>query len=600
MKNFMKLFNQMSLKKLFFFIFFLFSFFLGMSQKPVKTISRPNVIIILTDDQGYGDMGIHQNPIIKTPVLDKFASSSIRFTNFYVSPVCSPTRSSILTGKYNIRTGVFDTFSGGAIMASNEITIAELFKDSGYKTGQFGKWHLGDNYPFRPQDQGFDNTVSNIGGGIGSPGDVFNYYKADSSYFNPILMKDGEIFQSSGYCTDVFTDEAIKFIERNHDSPFFIYLAYNAPHKPLQLPESYYNMYKDKPINPDFFRQNGFYVHDMSEKDKEDARKVYGMVTNIDDNIGRLFQTLEKQNLDENTVIIFMTDNGPAQNRFTGGYRGKKSMVNEGGIHVPFYIKLPKKMTSVTKIDQAFAHIDILPTLVELCNVKMPPQLKIDGVSMVPFLTKINDVKLDRPLFFEWQRGYPEKYKNIAVIQNGFKLIGNIGENDPISSFELYDLKKDPFESINLIEEQKDKAKLLKNEIDGWFEDIMKSPNILELPKTIIGNQKQNPIILTRNDARGIQEIRDQDNIPVSWDVIVEKEGDYEVTCYFYNDIVDSGKLIFRIGRKNISLENDKKNIRKIKFNKMYLDKGSFKIDSWYSINTRSFLTPFYIEIKKL
>jgi arylsulfatase len=571
---------------------------------PYQTINkldnRPNVILILTDDQGYGDLGYHQNPDIKTPVIDAFASESIRFNNFYVSPVCAPTRASIMTGRYNIRTGVFDTFSGGSIMATSETTIAELLRDSGYATGHIGKWHLGSNYPSRPQDQGFETSVWNTGGRIGSSGDPFNYYKKDSSYFNPILWKNGKKYQSNGYCTNVWTDEAIQFIQENHHKPFFMFLAYNAPHKPLQLPQDYYEKYKAKEINDNYYKNKGLYVQGMTEKDKEDARKVYGMVTNIDDNLNRLFTELKKNKLYDNTIIIFMTDNGPAQNRYTGGFRGKKSMVQEGGIHVPFFMKLPSGMTNVKEINERFAHIDILPTIAELCEIQINEDLEIDGVSMLPFIKSSISQKLERPLFFEWQRSYPEKYKNMAIIKNGYKLIGNAKEDAAISDFELYNLDKDPYESKNIIEMLPKVSNELKNEIDWWFDDIMLSPNIVDLPRIIIGNENEITTTLNRNEARGIQEIRDQKDIYVSWDVIIENSGDYRVSCYFVDEIKEEGKLYFRMGTDNISIENKNAGVQKLVFDKVSLKEGKFTIDSWYSISITSYLTPFYVEIERL
>lgn len=573
---------------------------IGYTQTKVNVKSRPNIVLILTDDQGYGDIGFHGNPDIKTPTIDAFAEESISFKNFYVSPVCAPTRASLMTGRYNIRTGVFDTFSGGSIMASSEITIAELLRDSGYTTGHFGKWHLGSNYPSRPQDQGFETSVWNTGGAIGKAGDPFNYYKKDSSYFNPVIWKNGEKYHSTGYCADVWTDEAIQFIQNNHNKPFFVYLAFNTPHKPLQLPQEYYDQYKGKEINEEYYRNKGIYVRGMTEQDKEDARKVYGMVTNIDDNLNRLFKELKNNRLYENTIIIFMTDNGPAQYRYTGGFKGKKSMVQEGGIHVPFYMKLPKGMMKIKEVNERFAHIDVLPTIANLCDIQINADLKLDGVSMLPFLNVSTSQKLERPLFFEWQRSYPEKYKNMAVIKNGFKLIGNTQEDAAISQFELYNLNEDPYELVNIIDKQPKVSNELKNEIDKWYFDIMHSPNIIDLPRIIIGNEHEKTTILNRNEARGIQEIRDQEDIHVSWDVLIENAGDYRVSCYFVNKLEHEGKLYFRIGNKNVSIENKKTGIQKLVFDRVLLDEGKFTIDSWYSISITSYLTPFYLEIERL
>ena len=218
-----------SIVKIWGFVFLLLGAFNSNGQSKI----RPNVIFILTDDQGFGDLGYYGNPNVQTPALDNFARESVRFNEFYVSPVCAPTRSALMTGRYPLRTGVHDTYMGGAIMAASEITIAELLKDAGYQTGMIGKWHLGDNYPSRPIDQGFDYAFNHLSGGIGQEGDWPNTHREDSSYFNPIVWENGKMVKTKGYCTDVFTDAAIGFINQHQKQPFFLYVSYNAPHGPL-------------------------------------------------------------------------------------------------------------------------------------------------------------------------------------------------------------------------------------------------------------------------------------------------------------------------------------------------------------------------------
>ena len=240
-----------------------------------QTPKKPNVIVILTDDQGHGDLGFHGNPKIRTPNIDKFARQSVRMKNFYVSPVCSPTRSSLMTGRYNYRTGVVDTFQGRSMMHPDEITIAKLLRDLGYRTGIFGKWHLGDNYPLRAIDHGFQEALVLKGGGIGQPSDP----PGGESYFNPILQHNGKAVRKDGYCSDVFTDEALDFITKNKDGPFFCYLAFNAPHTPLQVPQKYYDMYKGK-LQSDQFPKIGYPIEGNVNLD--DTAKLYGMITNID------------------------------------------------------------------------------------------------------------------------------------------------------------------------------------------------------------------------------------------------------------------------------------------------------------------------------
>ena len=282
---------------------------------------QPNVVLIITDDQGYGDLGFNGNPHVKTPVIDQLASESIRLNQFYVSPVCAPTRSSLMTGRYSLRTGVRDTYNGGAMMATEEITLAEMLQDAGYTTGIYGKWHLGDNYPFRPGDQGFEESLIHLSGGMGQPGDFTTFFEGDSSYFNPVLWYNGEQKKYQGYCSDIFAEEAVAFIEKNHEMPFFCYLSFNAPHTPLQVPVEYYELYKN--IDPATgFENNESSLPVMSESDKEDARKVYAMVNNIDDNVGKVLKKLDELKIADNTLVIFMSDNGPQQRRYNGGMRG--------------------------------------------------------------------------------------------------------------------------------------------------------------------------------------------------------------------------------------------------------------------------------------
>ena len=339
----------------------------------------------MTDDQGIGDFGFMGNPYIKTPQLDKLASESLNLTHFYVSPVCAPTRASLMTGRYSERTGVYDTFNGGAIMSDEEITMAEVLKENGYHTGIFGKWHLGDNYPYRPMDQGFDMAVVHRAGGMGQPGDVLNFFAGDSSYFNPTLFKNGTPYPTKGYCSDVYTEELIDFIkmdqQESRENPFFAYLSFNAPHTPLQLPEEYYNLYKDIEFDASEFGVFDEAVEKMTPSEVEAARKVYGMVSNIDDNIGKLIQTLKEEGIFENTIIVFLTDNGPQHNRYKIGLRGRKSSVFGGGVRVPCLIHYPNKFKGKSELDLTAAHIDLLPSILDLCGLESVSH-KIDGQSI--------------------------------------------------------------------------------------------------------------------------------------------------------------------------------------------------------------------------
>jgi arylsulfatase len=497
---------------------------------------HPNIIIIMTDDQGYGDLGVTGNPHVRTPVIDQFARESIRFNNFYVSPVCAPTRSSLMTGRYSLRTGIRDTYNGGAIMASNEVTIAEVLKQANYKTGIFGKWHLGDNYPSRPSDQGFDESLIHLSGGMGQVGDITTYFKGNESYFDPILWHNNKKEAYTGYCSDIFTEQAISFIEDNTESPFFCYLAFNAPHTPLQVPEKYYQQYKG--IDPSSgFEDDNRPSMELTEKDKDDARKVYAMITNIDDNIGKLLRKLEDLSIADNTLIIFMTDNGPQQTRYVGGMRGRKGDVYQGGVRVPFYIRYPSYFAKNKDVETVAAHIDILPTLAQICDIKLPEKKKIDGKSLLPLIMEEEVSWNNRSLFFYWTRRYPELYYNMALRKGNYKLVGKTNYNAPITDFELFNLEKDPYEQNNIVLENGLIANSLKKDLDETYKELVSSKNLIDQPRIIIGSPHENPIILNRNDAGGQRGIWAQEEIYGKWRVRIEK-GHYNVKFKFIKPVI--------------------------------------------------------------
>lgn len=323
--------------------------------------SSPNVILVITDDQGYGDLACHGNPWIKTPYLDTLWKESVRLTDFHVSPTCAPTRAALMTGRYNNRTGVWHTVTGRTLLRENEVTLAQIFSDNGYATGMFGKWHLGDNYPRRPIDLGFQKAIWHGGGAIGNTNDYW-----DNDYFDDHYYDNGEYRPFEGYCTDVWFREAKKFIGDNRDRPFFCYVATNAPHGPLYVEDKYSDPYTRDTLIP--------------------SPAFYGMITNIDENIGALRAYLKEEGLDRNTIFVFMTDNGtasgvkldgdwansfPTEYGYSAGMRGRKSSPYEGGHRVPCFIHWPAGGVEEGKdFDGLTAHIDLFPSLVEMCNLE--------------------------------------------------------------------------------------------------------------------------------------------------------------------------------------------------------------------------------------
>lgn len=448
---------------------------------------RPNVLIIIADDMGYGDLGAHGNTIVRTPHLDRFARQSLELAHFYVSPVCAPTRASLLTGRYNYRTGVTDTFMGRAMMRTEETTLAEHLRPAGYQSGIFGKWHLGDCYPLRPIDQGFDEALVHRGGGIGQPSDP----PGGSSYFDPMLFHNGKAEKQRGYVSDVITDAAIHFIERHREQPFFAYLAFNAPHVPLEVPESYRALYRQ-------VDSRGY------NTSADTIARVYGMVTNIDANIGRLLKKLDELGLASETIVIFLTDNGPQQPRYNAGLRGQKGTVYEGGIRAPFFVRWPGRIKP-GKLDAIAAHIDVVPTLLEACRCEARPGAALDGKSLWPLIVGSGVAWPERALFFQWHRGnVPRRYRGFAVRTREWKLLRadrDDSANKPgAEAFELYHVASDPGESKNVAALHADVVERLRNAYDAWFDDVCRWG--FDPPRIVLGSDHENPCDLTRQDWR--------------------------------------------------------------------------------------------------
>ncbi len=463
---------------------------------------RPNVVLIMTDDQGYGDFHCHGNPSIRTPNLDRLHDESVRFTQCYVSPVCSPTRSSLMTGRYNYRTGVVDTYQGRSMMHADEVTIAEVLSGQGYRTGIFGKWHLGDNYPMRPIDQGFQEALVHKGGGICQPSEP-----GDTSYFDPTLQHNGVPAKYPGYCTDIFANAAIEFIREHANDPFFVYLAFNAPHVPLFVAESYSAPYLAMGLD-------------------EETAKTYGMITNLDENVGRLLDTLSQLGIAEETLIVFLTDNGAAYGkkprRFDAGERGAKGTVYEGGIHVPCFMRWPRRFEAGREVNRIAAHIDVFPTLLEACGATSPRGVHIDGRSLMPLALGEQAEWPDRTLYFQWHRGdVPELYRDCAARSQRYKLV---------NGKELYDMAADPGEAHDIAAAQPGVVEEMRKGYEAWFRDVC-STRGFDPPRIVIGTPHENPTVLSRQDWRGAEGWHDGQ--VGYWEVSVARAGTYEIAFTF-------------------------------------------------------------------
>lgn len=423
---------------------------------------RPNVILIMTDDQGYGDLACHGNPIIKTPNLDVLHSESVRFTNFHVNAFCSPTRAALLTGRMSDRTHVRTTVYSRNHLNRDETTMAEFFKATGYQTGHFGKWHLGRNYPYRPIDRGFDQCVGHGDGGTGTASDYWGNDKMNDTYW-----RNGKWEKFSGFCTDIYFDESMKFIEETKGKPFFVYLATNVPHSPWNVPKAWRRPYE------------------LDDTLPSKTVDFYATISRFDYNLGRLRKFLADRKLDDNTIIIYLTDNGTSggDKVFNAGMRGRKGSVYEGGHRVPCFIHFPAGgINKAVDIDRLTNHFDLLPTLIELCSLDPPTRghLKFDGRSLVPLLKDTNANWPDRTVFMHVQNVMerPVKWKNSLVMTEKWRLIN--GE-------QLYDIKIDPGQKQDIADKHSEVvAKLRRRYERHWVElDMAGYP----YPRPIIGSK---------------------------------------------------------------------------------------------------------------
>ncbi len=421
-----------------------------------QMVDHPNVILILTDDQGYGDLGITGNPHAKTPVIDQLATESVRFNQFYVSPVCSPTRSSLMTGRYSLRTGMRDTYNGGATMASNEFTIAEMLKQGGYKTGVFGKWHLGDNYPCRPMEQGFDESVIHLSGGMGQVGDITTYFRGDSSYFDPVLWHNAKPTPYKGYCSDIFTSEAIDFIEQNQDSHFFCYLAFNAPHTPLQGSPEDLKLYRYDDTKPGYSKKKG--EKELGHGNTREQTYA-AMVTGMDRGIGNILQALKDLEIEDNTLVLFFSDNGADEGSGGGSsdpLREHKFHEFDGGVRVPAIIHWPARFEAPRVVDQLTGFVDVFPTLTEIIEPQSSTKpAEFDGISILEVLDQ-KEEEIDRSFYLGCG----------ALIENDWKII-RAGQNPrmKLSQDVLFNLIDDPYEENDLSEKHREVMNRLTEQV---------------------------------------------------------------------------------------------------------------------------------------
>jgi arylsulfatase A-like enzyme len=441
----------------------------------------PNVIFILTDDQGPGDLGAHGNPWLKTPHLDQFHAESVRFTDYHVSPVCTPTRGALMTGRYPINNGAWATYKGRDALSPDTTTLADIFQANGYQTGLFGKWHLGDAYPVRATDSGFGLSVQHKSGGVGELSDYWG-----NNYFDDTYFVNNEPRPFEGYCTDIWFDEAMQFMRENRDRPFFAYIPTNAPHGPFFVPEKYAAPYREL------------------EGTKINRAAFYGMIANIDENFGRLEAFLHETGLADNTIVIFMTDNGSGggvSNDETIGYnnglRGRKGRYADGGHRVPFFIRWPDgKVTGGRDIDDPTAHVDVLPTLAGLCNLDVPADLELDGVDLSPLLLGQKDHLAERTVFVHNNQDWrpPADVNPSAIIRGKWRLMNGT---------ELYDTTTDRHQDHDLSAQHPEIVEALLADNAAFVAQSKTNSEYFEFPVSIVGHDAQPEVKLTIQHAIG-------------------------------------------------------------------------------------------------
>lgn len=462
---------------------------------------RPNVVIILADDQGHGDLSAHGNPRLKTPNLDKLHRDSVRLTNFHVAPMCTPTRAQLMTGRDALNTSATNVSSGRTLLRRDLPTLADMFAAQGYRTGLFGKWHLGDNYPYRPQDRGFQESIWFPSSHIGSTSDAWN-----NDYFDDRYRHNGKLEQYRGYCTDVFFGEAERWITAPSAQPFFAYIALNAPHGPLFVDDRYREPYQDLP---------------------RPLQSFFGMIANLDENVGRLEEALERSGLRDNTIVIFFTDNGGTAGVqfFNSGMRGQKVTLWEGGHRVPCFVRWPRGRLAGGRERGEMTQVqDLAPTLLDLCGLKPPPAARFDGVSLARLLQGAPQPTLaERKLVVQFSRmgiGRPQ-YGDACVMWKHWRFLGGL---------ELYDLAKDPAQKTNVAAQHPEIVMALRDHYEQWWRRV--SPRLDTFEPVHLGSPKENPVLLSPTEwadvflDQGIQ-IRRAEPRNGAWHILVERAGEY-------------------------------------------------------------------------
>ena len=482
-------------------------------------LRRPNVLIVLSDDQGWGDLSASGNTNLQTPHVDSLARDGATFERFFVCPVCSPTRAEMLTGRYHPRGGVYSTSTGGERLDLDERTIGDVFKAAGYATGAFGKWHNGMQFPYHPNGRGFDEYYGFCSGHWGN-------------YFSPVLEHNGTLVRGNGFIIDDFTDRAMAFIEKNRDRPFFCYLPLCTPHTPFQVPERFYAKFKDAPV-PMRHR-------DAGKEQIERTRAALALCENIDWNVGRLLAKLDALKIADETIVVYFSDNGPNGWRWNGGMKGRKGSTDEGGVRSPLLMRWPGHIQPGTKVPQIAGAIDLLPTLADLGRVDLNVPKPLDGVSLAPLLAGNTENWPERLIYSHWRGRVSVRARDYRLDHTG----------------RLYDMRTDPGQYKDVARENPELAARLRRAAKEWKAELL--PGLTDDDRPFpIGYREFPTTQIPARDGTAHGNVRRSAGAPncsfftnwtdtddrITWDIEVETAGRYEVVIHYTCPAADVGSL---------------------------------------------------------
>lgn len=608
------------------------------ANMPVK----PNIVLVITDDQGYGDVGVYQNPVVKTPQMDLLHDQSVRLTNFHVSPTCSPTRAALFSGQNSLKAGIWHTVMARSILDAKHYTLAEALRDNGYKTGLFGKWHLGDNYPNRPEDQGFDEVLMHGGGGVGQTPDYWG-----NTQFGDTYLRNGKPEKFEDYATKVWFDEGIKFIKKNKDKPFFAYISTNAPHSPFRAPQAYVEPYLEEGLS-------------------QAGARYFGMIAYLDEQVGRLRAEIEKAGISDNTIFIFATDNGSTMSDtrlfgkekmqayrqrvkddpnwqswvYNAGMRGYKTSMYEGGHRVPFFISYPNgNLGQPRDIDTLTTHYDLYPTLLEFAGIdveaiKTQQQHELDGLSLKDLFsvqdeTEINQAFLSRTIMVTNQRvDEPSIERPMVLMTQKWRYVTNAKDSkrNPKKKEQLFDIANDPHQDHDVSAQHPEVITDFRQQLKQVWQDNSTRFGTRQL--IVVGNDHENPARLNGMDwveapttfsvpvypgfkplheekQRNAWLNKEEQFNPLPWSLLADKTALYQVSGYLWDK--PAGKPVerkFMFVQINDTIHSgavhDNANGGEVE---LPLMKGPFKMKVWFADDikgSKNKLAAIYVYVKRL